>query len=83
MTDREFEEQFEKHLLECTAIGEILYDTIETFATKYEDRGIGETGGIMMVIWELITKQLLRNNIEGNKLRVVLMELQDEHEAEG
>tara|TARA_R100000353_G_scaffold175888_1_gene147627 strand:- start:1619 stop:1858 length:240 start_codon:yes stop_codon:yes gene_type:complete len=79
LTDREFQ----KHLLECTAIGEILYDTIETFATKYEDRGIGETGGIMMVIWELISQQLLRNDVDGNKLRVVLMELQDEYEAHG
>ena len=79
MTDREFE----SYMLECTAIGEILYDTIETFATKYEDRGIGETGGIMMVIWELLSQQLLRNDIDGNKLRVVLMELQDEHEAQG
>ena len=36
----------------------------------------------MMVLWELITSQLLRNGVDGLKLRVILMELQDAVEEE-
>ena len=73
-------DNIESKLIECSALGEIVYDTIECLLESYEDRNIGCTGAVMMVIWELITKQLLVNHVDGRKMRVVLMELQDECE---
>ena len=74
------DQEIEKQMIECTALGEIIYDSVESLCQTYESKGIGMTGGVMMIIWELITTQLLKSGIKGNKLRVVLMELQDDHE---
>ena len=70
----------QERMIECQALGEILYDVMETFAEAYAERGVGDTGGIMLTMWELVTKQLLVNEVDGRRLRVILMELQDDHE---
>tara|TARA_R100000234_G_scaffold115168_1_gene90918 strand:+ start:1124 stop:1375 length:252 start_codon:yes stop_codon:yes gene_type:complete len=70
----------QERMMECQALGEILYDVMETFAEAYSERGVGDTGGIMLTMWELVTKQLLANNVDGRRLRVILMELQDDQE---
>lgn len=74
--------QQQEFLDECGALGEIVYDTVEALLTTYEDKGVGGTEPVMMVLWELITSQLLRNGVDGLKLRVLLMELQDDVEEE-
>ena len=64
------------------ALGTIWFNTLDIFCKSYQDLLGAAGGGVMLVVWELITEQLLKHGIAGNKLRVCLMEIQDEIEKE-
>jgi|TARA_R100000808_G_C2067667_1_gene96469 hypothetical protein len=62
------------------ALGTIWFNTLDIFCKSYQDLLSTAGGAIMLVVWELITEQLLKHGIAGNKLRVCLMEIQDDIE---
>lgn len=62
--------------------GVVWFDAFDTFITKGQESGMFNAQAVALVVWELLTTQLLHNKVEGPKLRVILMELQDELEEE-
>ena len=63
-------------------VGVVWFDSFDTFIAKGQEAGMFNAEAVALVVWELLTTQLLHHNVEGPKLRVILMELQDDMESE-
>ena len=72
----------ERLIEEASTLGEVWFDSLDTFAGAYQEKGIGSAHCVMLVVWELLTKSLLTHKVQGKKLRGILMELEDEVDKE-